>query len=101
MTVEAIIDELRDTLARKGADYGKSIFLPAPLVPNLDPATAILVRMGDKIRRLENIATKRNEVADETFDDTILDLAGYCVLYLTQARANREKAKYGKDDRNP
>ena len=83
----AIYDEiahLRDTLTSKNKDYGSSAFERPYLHPHL-PTDAILIRMSDKVNRLHNIM-QNNAVCDETIDDTVLDLAGYCILFL----ANRK-----------
>lgn len=78
------IDKLRDLLISKNVDYGASAFESPSLMPGLTPTAAILVRMSDKINRLQTLAARSGEglVKDETFDDTVRDLAGYCVLYL-------------------
>lgn len=57
----------------------------------IEPAAAILVRLGDKIERLQWLAhNRRAAVASETFKDTIRDLAGYCILYLVATRGDNE-----------
>ncbi|MBQ4194882.1 MAG: DUF1599 domain-containing protein [Thermoguttaceae bacterium] len=78
--IERELELLGETLAAKNADYGDAAFRPPPLV-DLTPADALLVRIGDKMRRLQKLAKEPANVATETFDDTILDLAGYCLLY--------------------
>lgn len=82
------IDKLRDLLISKNRDYGASAFESPSLMPGLTPTAAILVRMSDKINRLQTLSRERitRQVASETFDDTIRDLAGYCILYLASAR---------------
>lgn len=42
-----------------------------------------LTRMSDKFSRIGSFISKgRLEVADESVDDTLLDLANYCILML-------------------
>ena len=81
-----VCQNLAELLIAKNRDYGDSAFKAPPLVPCLSPAAAILVRIGDKIERLENLAKKAGELAfcvdSETVEDTVADLAGYCILYL-------------------
>lgn len=49
-----------------------------------------MVRMEDKWNRLDNMASgAEQKVADETIRDTLLDLAGYCVM--TTMELDREK----------
>ena len=78
------VDNLREMLIQKNHDYGASAFESPCLFPGLNPKIAILIRMSDKINRLQTLSDERfsRQVADETFDDTIRDLAGYCILYL-------------------
>ena len=92
------IDALAELLVRKNKDYGDAAMRSSPLAPELNSATAILVRMGDKIRRLQNLAATREKwVSTESFEDTVRDLAGYCILYL--AAPKREyKPVHGEQD---
>lgn len=81
--IRSQINRLADLLMRKNRDYGNAAFLSPALAPNLDSSSAILVRMSDKIQRLTNLAKALDaRVVDESFNDTVLDLAGYCLLYL-------------------
>ena len=82
---------LSELLIAKNKDYGDSAFHAPALNPGLDPKAAILVRIGDKIERLQRLATaRRAEVASESFNDTIRDLAGYCILYLVATQGDNE-----------
>lgn len=74
-------ERLRATLETKNAAYGNTASRAPILAPNLDPATALFVRMSDKISRLQSLIGGA-DANDESLDDTIRDLAGYCVLYL-------------------
>lgn len=78
--IEKVANELLDTIYRKNRDYGNSVF-KASRFSSVPASDAILVRLGDKVNRLENLKDRKAEV-DESFDDTIKDLAGYCILYL-------------------
>ncbi|MBQ9372158.1 MAG: DUF1599 domain-containing protein [Thermoguttaceae bacterium] len=75
------IDALRELLVAKNHDYGSSAFESPLLLPTMKPETGVLVRIGDKIKRLQTLA-RNSQYVDESFDDTIRDLAGYCILYL-------------------
>ena len=47
------------------------------------PALGVLVRMGDKYRRLQNIvANPNNEQAEESVIDTAMDLAAYALIFI-------------------
>lgn len=71
-------------LLRKNADYGSSAFKRPRLSPALDAGEAIKVRMSDKLERLESLAGKDPQVAGESWEDTLMDLAGYIVLYFAR-----------------
>lgn len=72
-------------ILKKNRDYGSSVFKTPMLTPNLDPGTAILVRMLDKIQRLFHNNTLE---INESRDDTMMDLGAYALLYL--ARPGKE-----------
>lgn len=97
-----VCQNLAELLIAKNRDYGDSAFKSPPLAPCLSASAAILVRMGDKIERLETLARKlANDdaiaVASETVEDTIADLAGYCVLLLIAMKDRRVSAKGGDE----
>lgn len=81
-----LLAEMYVTYFKKNHDYGDSFsrsFKKYGLV-------AAMVRMEDKWNRLDNMATgAEQKVADETIRDTLLDLAGYCVM--TTMELDREK----------
>lgn len=68
-----------DTLLRKNADYGSSVFKEPVLAPGMPTTSAIDVRMSDKIARIQNLKTAKAEVA-ESIQDTYNDLGAYCLL---------------------
>lgn len=82
-------DELKTVLVRKNMDYGASAFNPPALAPGVAPTTAILVRMSDKIARLNNLQTAEKPNY-EAIEDTILDLAGYAILLLVAKQQEKE-----------
>ena len=51
-----------------------------------------LTRMSDKWNRLESLLIdgNKNEVSDESVDDTLLDLATYCVMTVLATRTSDE-----------
>lgn len=92
--IKAIIhqcDTLKNVLVRKNSDYGASAFNPPALAPGVEPTTAILVRMSDKIARLNNLQTAE-QPNYEAIDDTILDLAGYAILLLVARQQGKDVA---------
>lgn len=71
--LEKIQNEAKELFGRKNADYGDA-FMTYGVV-------GILVRLGDKIRRLQTITTKGiNLVEDEKLRDTLIDLHNYAAM---------------------
>ena len=71
-----ITNNMVKTYAAKNHDYGNSFEQSC----NKFGIIAAIVRMGDKMNRLESLAVKRAEVKDESIKDTLLDLASYSVM---------------------
>lgn len=71
-------------LLRKNQDYGSSVWQVPILAPESSVATAIRVRMSDKISRINNLLkSKTTPEINESLEDTIKDLGAYCLLLLT------------------
>lgn len=78
-----VTSEMADTYARKNATYndsfGKSVVRYGFI--------AALTRMSDKFNRIENlILGAKNEVPDESLEDSLLDLACYSVMTIVSLR---------------
>lgn len=71
-------------LLQKNCDYGSSVWDSPLLCPTLSPGTAILVRMSDKVKRIEQLSKSPAQVTSESLEDSIRDLAGYCLLFLAR-----------------
>ena len=71
------------TCIEKNHDYGKSIWRSPILNPNLSPLDGLWSRMSDKVERLIQLNQVEAQV-DESIEDTIMDLAGYCILYMAR-----------------
>ena len=75
--------QIVELLLRKNRDYGGSAWKRPVLAPSLEPRTAMLCRMSDKIERIQSLLEKGgNEVKDESLNDTFKDLCGYLMLYV-------------------
>lgn len=70
-----------EKILHKNWDYGSSVWKNPTLVPDMSPREAILVRMSDKVARIQEMANKDGEV-DESLEDTIGDLGAYCFLWV-------------------
>ena len=84
-----LLQQIHDTYIKKNHDYGDSFsrsFKKYGLV-------AAMVRMEDKWNRLDNMASgAEQKVADETIRDTLLDLAGYCVMTMMELDRQKDNA---------
>lgn len=71
-----ITNKMHDIYIKKNHDYGNSFDL------SLDKRglVAALVRMEDKMNRLDTLVDKEGLVKDESIADTFLDLANYCIM---------------------
>ena len=84
-THKNLCDTLHTTYKNKNSDYGDSFARVRDKYP-----VAILIRLHDKLNRLETLLTGTTQkVSDESIDDTLLDLANYCLLELVERHENR------------
>jgi len=75
-----IITKMHDIYIAKNNDYGDSFSKIRAKYP-----ISILIRLNDKLSRLEALLTGTNPmVKNESIDDTLYDLANYCVLELIE-----------------
>ena len=79
---QCIISNLEDTYKRKNSDYGNSVGDTYEKFGDI----SFLTRITDKYNRILSLADKgeAGEVKDEALEDTILDLANYCLLWLVE-----------------
>ena len=71
-----ITTDMAKTYAAKNHDYGNSFEQSC----NKFGIIASVVRLGDKMNRIESLVTKKAEVKDESIKDTLLDLANYAIM---------------------
>lgn len=78
---DEITKKAADTYRRKNADYGDSFVKVRNKFPN-----SVLIRLNDKLNRLEMLIgrSQNAQVKDESIEDTLLDLANYALLELTE-----------------
>lgn len=54
---------------------------------DLHDTYAILIRLNDKLNRLETLMNGAEQhVSDESVEDTLLDLANYCIMELVERK---------------
>lgn len=77
-----ICTTLNGIYERKNHDYGDSFAKLRNELPN-----AILVRIYDKYSRLKTLMHgAEQKVKDESIDDTLMDLANYCIMELVERK---------------
>ena len=80
-----IVTHMAATFEKKNHDYGNAF------EKSLDKfgLVAAVVRIGDKMNRIESLYNKKGLVADESIADTLEDMANYCVM--TKMWLNKQK----------
>lgn len=93
-----IVTELADLYARKNEDYGDSFGRSVEKYGFI----SALTRISDKFNRLESLilAHGNAKVSDESLDDTLKDLAAYCIMTLVAREQQKEKENRGAEDLN-
>lgn len=84
--ITATCDEVRDLLIRKNHDYGDSFSKQFDKYGLM----SALIRMDDKMARLDTLINADETMVDESIEDTLADLAGYALLALVEMRKGRE-----------
>ena len=80
---------LNTVYEKKNHDYGDSFAKLRSELP-----LAILVRIYDKYSRLKTLLQgKQQLVKDESIDDTLMDLANYCIMELVERKVNNYESK--------
>lgn len=77
-------DNVADIVVRKNIDYNDSFTKTCKKYPD-----AFMIRLTDKFNRLEQTCNNRAEV-DETITDTVTDIIGYCLLWLTDKEMSND-----------
>ena len=80
-----LCDRIHDTCVKKNHDYGNS----ASELYEKFGLISYVVRMNDKMNRINSLLNKDVEVKDEKIEDTLLDLANYCLLAVSDMELHR------------
>ena len=75
-----ICEELSDIYIKKNHDYGDSF---AILYEKFGMQSTV-IRLWDKLLRLETLLDQDRQVEDESIEDTLKDLANYCIITLME-----------------
>lgn len=94
---EQICKEIHEMYIKKNADYGDSV---GELYQKLGDVS-FLTRISDKYHRLMNLMCDQDgymkkEINYESIDDTIQDLANYCIIWLMERAMQEEKLDASK-----
>ena len=78
---------MTETYVRKNHDYGNSFD------KSLDKfgLVASVVRIGDKMNRIESLVQKEAMVQDESIKDTLLDMANYAIMTVMWMNLHKDK----------
>lgn len=82
-----LTNKMSETYERKNHDYGDSFN------KSLDKfgLIASVVRMNDKMERIESLMNKEALVKDESIKDTLLDLANYSIMTIVWMNLHKDK----------
>lgn len=76
-----VLKRIKSILIRKNDNYGNSALTQPQLAPKISVTDALLVRLSDKLNRLENIYEKKTkDKVGESLQDTLHDIMGYTIL---------------------
>ena len=93
-----LCDGLKETHRKKSSDYGSpddplaNIRNGAKFV-GIEPWRAAMVRLSDKVTRLETYC-RTGSLTYESFEDTLIDLASYSLLTLLTHREARDGSSH-------
>ena len=91
---ENVLEEIGDLHAKKSRDYGTTTDpyanIRATAGWGIKPWLGALVRAGDKVARLQQFA-RSGTLANESAEDSLLDLATYAVIALVLLREERNE----------
>lgn len=84
---QQIINKLYKIYVDKNHDYGNSFDDTCDEFGLIAP----VIRMNDKIKRCKSILKNNNFKVNESLEDTISDLANYCIMTLMWMKKNSKK----------
>lgn len=101
---EKICTKMMEITRAKNADYTGvgsdpfSNFTRVELLGNCSTEQGFVTRMVDKLSRIISFVQKGIlEVKDESVEDTLIDLANYCILFSGYIKHKKEHSDWLKD----
>ena len=82
-----LCDRIHDICVKKNHDYGNS----ASELYQKFGLISYVVRMNDKMNRINTLINRETEVKDEKIEDTLLDLAYFCLLAVADMELGKKK----------
>lgn len=79
-----VVKELEDVYIKKNHDYGDSF----AIILKRFGLKSTVIRLWDKLMRLETLCKKEAKVQDEGIEDTLKDLANYAIMTVAEMRRN-------------
>jgi len=93
--LEILCQRIQATYGRKNKDYGDSFgktFQKYGII-------SALTRMSDKWNRIETLATgKKNLVSDDSLEDTLMDMACYCLMTVIEIEDAKKDGRWFDHD---
>lgn len=83
-----IVAHMENTFLRKNHDYGNSFHTTWKEFGDKGIVTGV-ARISDKYHRLLNLSLGTEPLVDESIDDTLMDMANYCILTLMELEKDR------------
>lgn len=97
-TFRELCDKMCDVYEKKNNDYGSSAHKTFDEFGHI----SFIVRISDKFNRYKSltIGHKNNCVEDEKIEDTLLDMASYCLMAVieTKTESNKQEIVYEIDE---
>ena len=90
-----IVNGMNDLYRAKNNDYGDSF-----AILRQRHHDAILIRLWDKLLRLDRLMGGGNQMVSESIDDTLTDLANYAIMELIERRVDRKENPVNQDTIN-
>lgn len=87
-----ITEKMRETFLKKNHDYGNSFHETWDEFGDKGIITA-LTQISHKYHRLMNIGLGTKPLVDKSIDDTLLDMANYCILTIMELEKARNNEK--------
>lgn len=73
---EDILKELNEIYEKKNADYGNSFENSL----NKFGVLPTVIRLNEKVNRLKSLCIGKQQVKDESIEDTLKDIANYAII---------------------